>query len=134
MSSAIAMLANFGTQFWFWGGDRRDRREGGGNILAVVVSLLVLVLAPLAASLVQLAISRNREYLADAGAVELTRNPQGLISALRKISTAEPMSERNVSAESASLYISNPLKGEGMSNLFSTHPPMAKRIAALEKM
>jgi heat shock protein HtpX len=135
MSSAIAMLANIGTQFWYFGSSsRNDRREGGSNIIGVIVSLLVLVLAPLAASLVQLAIYRNREYLADAGAVELTRNPQGLISALRKISNSRPMSERNVSAESAALYISNPLKGEKMSALFSTHPPMEKRIAALEDM
>ena len=100
----------------------------------MIVSLLVLMLAPLAATLVQLAISRNREYLADAGAVELTRNPQGLINALTKISQSEPMSEANVSPESSALYIANPLKGDKMANLFATHPPMEKRIEALRNM
>lgn len=136
MTSAIAMLANFGSNFWWMAGSSRDddRREGGSNIIGMVMSILVLILAPLAATLVQLAISRNREYLADAGAVELTRNPEGLITALQKISSSEPMSEKNVSSESAALYISNPLKGDGISQLFSTHPPMEKRIAALRQL
>lgn len=82
MTSAIALLANLGTHFWYFGGNRSRDREGGGNAIGMIVSLLVLMLAPLAATLVQLAISRNREYLADAGAVELTRNPQGLILSL----------------------------------------------------
>ena len=136
MTSAIAMLANFGTHFWYFGGGNRDRdREGGNsNIIGMIVSVVVLLLAPLAATLVQLAISRNREYLADAGAVELTRNPQGLISALKKISQSEPMSSDNVSPESAALYIANPLKGDKVASLFATHPPMEERIAALEKL
>lgn len=134
MTSAIALLANLGTQFWYSGGNRSRDREGGGNAIGMIVSLLVLMLAPLAATLVQLAISRNREYLADAGAVELTRNPQGLINALTKISQSEPMSEANVSPESSALYIANPLKGDKMANLFATHPPMEKRIEALRNM
>ena len=136
MTSAIALLANLGTHFWYFGGGNRDRdREGGGsNIIGIVVSLLVLLLAPMAATLVQLAISRNREYLADAGAVELTRNPQGLINALTKISQSEPMSEQNVSPESAALYIANPLKGDKLAGLFATHPPMDKRIEALRNL
>ena len=134
MTSAIALLANLGTQFWYFGGNRSRDREGGGNAIGMIVSLLVLMLAPLAATLVQLAISRNREYLADAGAVELTRNPQGLINALTKISQSEPMSEANVSPESSALYIANPLKGDKMANLFATHPPMEKRIEALRNM
>lgn len=136
MTSAIALLANLGTHFWYFGGGNRDRdREGGGsNIIGIVVSLLVLLLAPMAATLVQLAISRNREYLADAGAVELTRNPQGLINALTKISQSEPMLEQNVSPESAALYIANPLKGDKLAGLFATHPPMDKRIEALRNL
>lgn len=134
MTSAIALLANLGTHFWYFGGNRSRDREGGGNAIGMIVSLLVLMLAPLAATLVQLAISRNREYLADAGAVELTRNPQGLINALTKISQSEPMSEANVSPESSALYIANPLKGDKMANLFATHPPMEKRIEALRNM
>ncbi|SCB93341.1 zinc metalloprotease HtpX [Weissella bombi] len=133
MTSAIAMLANFGTHFWYFGGNRRNN-DKEGNIIAMIASILVLVLAPIAATLVQLAISRNREFLADAGAVELTRNPQGLIQALNKISNSEPMSDENVSPESAALYISNPLQTKKLTNLFSTHPPMSERIAALEKM
>lgn len=134
MTSAIALLANLGRHFWYFGGNRSRDREGGGNAIGMIVSLLVLMLAPLAATLVQLAISRNREYLADAGAVELTRNPQGLINALTKISQSEPMSEANVSPESSALYIANPLKGDKMANLFATHPPMEKRIEALRNM
>lgn len=133
MTSAIAMLANFGTHFWYFGGNRRSN-DKEGNIVAMVASILVLFLAPIAAMMVQLAISRNREFLADAGAVELTRNPQGLIQALNKISNSEPMSDENVSPESAALYISNPLQTKKLTNLFSTHPPMTERIAALKKM
>lgn len=133
MTSAIAMLANFGTHFWYFGGNRRSN-DKEGNIVAMVASILVLVLAPVAATMVQLAISRNREFLADAGAVELTRNPQGLIQALNKISNSEPMSDENVSPESAALYISNPLQTKKLTNLFSTHPPMTERIAALKRM
>ncbi|MFL2019495.1 zinc metalloprotease HtpX [Weissella hellenica] len=133
MTSAIAMLANFGTHFWYFGGNRRSN-DKEGNIVAMVASILVLVLAPVAATMVQLAISRNREFLADAGAVELTRNPQGLIQALNKISNSEPMSDENVSPESTALYISNPLQTKKLTNLFSTHPPMTERIAALKRM
>ncbi|MGV3185064.1 zinc metalloprotease HtpX [Weissella paramesenteroides] len=134
LTSAIAMLANFGTHFWYFGGGNRNRDNKDGNIIAMIASILVLVLAPIAATLVQLAISRNREFLADAGAVELTRNPQGLINALNKISQSEPMSDKNVSPESAALYIANPLKEKKLTNLFATHPPMSERIAALQKM
>lgn len=134
LTSAIAMLANFGTHFWYFGGGNRNRDNKDGNIIAMIASILVLVLAPIAATLVQLAISRNREFLADAGAVELTRNPQGLINALNKISQSEPMSDENVSPESAALYIANPLKDKKLTNLFATHPPMSERIAALQKM
>ena len=135
LTSVIALLANFGTNFMFWGGGRRDDEDNNSNnILGIIVSLLVLILAPIMGTVVQLAISRNREYLADAGAVELTRNPQGLISALQKISQSEPMQEDNVAPSSAGLYISNPLSRDKMNNLFSTHPPMEQRIAALEKL
>ena len=100
----------------------------------MLLSLGVLVLSPIAATAVQLAISRNREYLADAGAVELTRNPQGLIGALQKMSNSAPMTKKNVSSQSVALYISNPLKSEAKFNLFATHPSMDKRIEALRKL
>ena len=80
----------------------------------------------------QMALSRNREYLADASAVELTRNPQGLINALRKISMSEPM--QNADPSSASMYIANPFKDGSWTHLFDTHPPIEKRIDRLEQM
>lgn len=135
LAAVISMLVNIGMHSFWWGGGRRNNdREGGGyiQIILMVLSLVVVVLAPTAASLAQMALSRNREYLADAGAVELTRNPRGLISALEKISNAEPMKEADPS--SAALYISNPIKKKSMANLFSTHPPMEERIKRLEQM
>ncbi|MDR3191175.1 MAG: zinc metalloprotease HtpX [Lactobacillaceae bacterium] len=136
LTSAIALIANIGTNAMWWGGgrSRNDRDGNGSNLIGIAISVVVMIAAPLLATIVQMAISRNREYLADAGAVELTRNPEGLINALEKISSSEPMSPGNVSAESAALYISNPLKSGGMNELFSTHPPMEKRIAALKAM
>ena len=89
-----------------------------------------MMFAPLVAAIIQMAISRNREYLADAGSVALTRNPQELIAALRKLDSAPPM--QDVDPSSAALYISNPL--EKKAHLFDTHPPIAERIARLEKM
>lgn len=135
LAAVISMLVNIGMHSFWWGGGRRNNdREGGGyiQIILMVLSLVVVVLAPIAASLAQMALSRNREYLADAGAVELTRNPRGLISALEKISNAEPMKEADPS--SAALYISKPIKKKSMANLFSTHPPMEERIKRLEQM
>ncbi|MDX5014616.1 M48 family metalloprotease, partial [Streptococcus suis] len=83
LASAVTLISSIGSRMLFYGGGRRrdDDREDGGNILVLIFSILSLILAPLAASLVQLAISRQREYLADASSVELTRNPQGMISA-----------------------------------------------------
>lgn len=133
LTAAIAMVANFATNFWVMSSRRDDNRET--NVVGIILSVLALVLAPIAATIVQLAISRNREYLADAGAVELTRNPQAMISALEKISQSEPMQPENVADSSAGLYIGDPLKeGSKMSSLFDTHPPMESRIAALRAM
>lgn len=135
LAAAITLLTNIGGNWWLWGsGDRRrnDDRNGSGGlqILLLVFSILMVVLAPLAAAAIQMAISRNREYLADAGSAELTRNPQGLISALRKLGNAQPM--KDVDSSSAALYISNPLKNK--ERLFDTHPPIEERIDRLEKM
>ncbi len=138
LSAAISLLVNFASHWFWWGGGRRrnnDKEEGNGyvQLIMMVVSILLLILGPLAATIAQMALSRNREYLADAGSVELTRNPQGLISALEKISDSKPMKEADPS--SAALYISDPFKKKrSMSHLFDTHPPMAERIARLEKM
>ena len=136
LTAAITMLTNLGSNWWFFAGvsgrdrDNRDNNSGGGQILIFVLSMAVMMFAPLVAAIIQMAISRNREYLADAGSVALTRNPQELIAALRKLDSAPPM--QDVDPSSAALYISNPL--EKKAHLFDTHPPIAERIARLEKM
>lgn len=132
--AVISMLVNIGFNSFWWGGGRRRDNEGGngGNVILLVLSVLMLVLGPIAASLAQMALSRNREFLADASGVELTRNPQGLISALEKISQSEPM--KAADASSSSLYISNPFKKGSLTHLFDTHPPTAERIARLQRM
>lgn len=135
LSSAIVFLANLGSHAMWWGPRRDDDdREGNGvlDLVMMVLSILAIVLGPLAASLAQMALSRNREYLVDASAVELTRNPQGLISALEKITNSEPMHEAD--ASSASLYIANPFKDRSWTHLFDTHPSTEKRIERLRKM
>ena len=111
---------------------RRDDDNNSGNAIFAIIGLIFLILSPLFATLLQLALSRNREYLADSSAIELTRNPQGLINALKKISSdPDPLEQANKSTEC--LYISNPLKKEGLTKkLFSTHPPIEDRIKALE--
>lgn len=138
LAAAITGMVNLAGNFFWWGGGSRRRSSDseGGNILQIVmliVSILLVVLGPIAATMAQMALSRNREYLADAGSVELTRNPQGLISALQKISTSEPMKEADPS--SAALYISDPMKKKkSLTHLFDTHPPMEERIERLGKM
>ncbi|WP_137597978.1 zinc metalloprotease HtpX [Paucilactobacillus kaifaensis] len=137
LSAVIAMLVNIGMHSFWWGGGRRrsNDSEGGGylQIILMIFSILIVILGPLAASIAQMALSRNREYLADAGSVELTRNPQGLITALQKISNAKPMKQADPS--SSALYISDPMKKKrSVTHLFDTHPPIEERIARLEKM
>lgn len=138
LASAITMLSSMAGRMMWWGGAGRrrsdDDRDGNGlEIIMLVVSLLAIVLAPLAATLVQLAISRQREFLADASSVELTRNPQGMINALRKLDNSKPMS-RPVDDASSALYINDPKKGGGFQKLFYTHPPISERIERLKHM
>jgi heat shock protein HtpX len=128
-AGAISMLANFGM---FFGG---SRREGEGPSFAT--TLLMIFVAPMAAGLLQMAISRSREYAADRGGAELCGHPMWLASALRKIENAArqiPNEQAQDNPASASLYIINPLSGGGMDNLFSTHPDTENRIAALEEL
>ena len=137
LASAITLLSSLaGRMMWFGDGRRssndRDNDSGLGIIL-LIVSLIAIVLAPLAATLVQLAISRQREFLADASSVELTRNPQGMINALLKLDRSEPM-EHHVDAASAALYISDPKKEGGLKKLFYTHPPISERVERLRHM
>ena len=136
LGAVISMLTQF-TPYLFRGSSRRRDDENGSDglqVIMLVFSLLAMILGPFVATLMQLALSRNREYLADATAVEFTRNPHGLISALRKISAGPAMEQ--ASRESATLYIANPFKkgDEERDSWFSTHPSTANRIKRLEKM
>ena len=137
LSAASTSLVNFAGNFWWFGGGRSsdDDDDSAIGIFAIIGSILLIILAPLAASIAQMALSRNREYLADAGAVELTRNPHGLISALQKLQNAQPM--KKVAPSSSSLYISDPelnRRHKRFAHLFDTHPPLDERIARLEEM
>jgi heat shock protein HtpX len=115
----------------------RDSNDSKGNGLFIILAIVSAILAPLIAELIKLAVSRRREYLADASGVLLTRNPDSLISALSKISGDKEALEV-ANRGTAHLYIVNPLKGEEakqwLAGMFNTHPPMAERIKALEEM
>jgi heat shock protein HtpX len=136
---SIALLSDFFLRFTFWGGGRRSRdREGGGGGLAIVfmvVALVLAILAPIAARFVQLAVSRQREYLADASAVQVTRNPVGLERALAKISSDREVLEV-ANRATQHLYFTNPIKKfeDRASGLFSTHPPIVERINRLREL
>ncbi|MCB4999258.1 zinc metalloprotease HtpX [Streptococcus mutans] len=138
LASAVTLISSIGGRMmWFGGGrSRRSNDNEGGSYLQIILlifSLLAIILAPLAASLVQLAISRQREYLADASSVELTRNPQGMIRALQKLEQSQPMAH-SVDNASAALYINDPKKKSSLKHLFYTHPPIADRIRRLEQV
>jgi heat shock protein HtpX len=136
---SVALLSDFFLRWtWFGGGGRRSRdRDGGGGLQAVmlVVAILLAILAPIAARLVQLAVSRQREYLADASSVELTRNPYGIERALAKISSDQEVLEV-ANRATQHLYFTNPIKKfeERSSNLFSTHPAIVDRINRLREL
>lgn len=128
----ISILANMFMRGAFLGGGRRSRDEGNANGIFMIIGIIFVILSPIVATLIQLAISRKREFLADASGALLTRYPDGLASALQKISDANiPM--KNPNTATAHLYISNPFGGAGkkVSSLFSTHPPVEERIKAL---
>ena len=138
LASAITLLSSMAGRMMWWGGASRSRRNsdrdsGGLEVILLVISLLAIVLAPLAATLVQLAISRQREFLADASSVELTRNPQGMINALLKLENSQPMTH-HVDDASSALYINNPQKPGFLKKLFYTHPPISERIERLKHM
>ena len=138
LASVITLLSSMAGRMMWWGGAgrgrRSDDRDGGGlEVIMLVVSLLAIVLAPLAATLVQLAISRQREFLADASSVELTRNPKGMINALLKLENSQPMTH-HVDDASSALYINDPQKPGFLKKLFYTHPPISERIERLKHM
>jgi len=139
---AAVLLAEFFMRMWWWGGfrGRRGDDSGGGPLTLVIfaVGFLLLILAPVFGQLIRLAVSRNREFLADAQGAMLTRYPPGLVSALRKLQSA-PTAMRSANNATAHLWLNQPSRFEGermgtMERLFSTHPPLEERIRRLEEM
>jgi heat shock protein HtpX len=126
--SMIANIAQWGMIFGGFGG-RRDEDRGGG-----IAAIAMIILAPIAALLIQMAISRSREYQADESGARLSGNPRGLANALRKLQLASQRVPMDASPATAHMFIVNPLRAGGIANLFSTHPPMEERIARLEAM
>jgi heat shock protein HtpX len=127
--AAVSIISDTVLRMMFWSGDD----DNGSNPIAIVVGVIALILAPLVATMIQLAVSRKREYLADATGALTTRYPEGLASALEKIrDNAKPMQKQSPST--AHLFFTNPLSGKSVNNLFSTHPPIEARIAALRGM
>jgi len=140
MVGIVALLGDFFLRMQWFGNGSRDKDSGNSGAIFLIIGFLFALLAPLVATLIKLAISRRREYMADAGAVSLTRQPSGLISALKKISgDTEALEAANKAT--AHMYIANPFQGKKdrravskMANLFNTHPPIEKRVQMLEKM
>jgi heat shock protein HtpX len=124
--SAIGMICDLALRMFLWGGRDSDNK----NPVLMIVGVVALILAPIIAFAVRMAVSRQREYLADATSVMTTRDPDGMISALEKLKTkAQPMQKQNTST--AHLWFANPLKKGWFSNMFSTHPPLDERIARI---
>jgi heat shock protein HtpX len=132
IAGAVMLLADMARWAMIFGGARSDDREGGNPL----VFLLVMIVAPIAAMLIQLAISRAREYEADATGARLAGSPDGLANALRKLEQASRMIPMEASPSTAHLFIVNPLRGIGgaLMSLFMTHPPIEERIRRLERM
>ena len=130
IAGAISLLASMAQWAMIFGGGRSDDDDGGG----IVGLIAMMIIAPIAAILIQMAISRSREYEADATGARLSGNPMWLASALRKLEAASKRIPMNASPATAHMFIVNPLRAGGMAKLFSTHPPMDDRVARLEKM
>ena len=131
----IALLSDWMLRSFAWGGGGRRGRDRGGGGIILIIAIALAILTPIIATLIQLAVSRQREYLADASGALLTRYPPGLASALRKIA-ADKEALEVANKATASLYFANPLKDapRAMDGLFDTHPPIAERIRRLEAM
>ena len=128
----IALLAEIAIRSLFFGGGRGGKRDNG-NAIILIIAIIFIILAPIFSRLTQLAISRRREYLADADGAYLTRNPEGLAAALEKIKNDFPDDPKG-SKTVASLYIANPFKRESRDSIWSTHPPIDERIKRLRSM
>ncbi len=132
LAGAITYIAHMAQWAMIFGGGRRDSdEEGAGGVLG---GLLMIVLAPLAATLIQLAVSRSREFQADASGARMAGQPWGLAKALEKLEMASKMAPMAATPATAHLFIVNPLSGSGFATLFSTHPPIAERVARLRAM
>ncbi|MFN8035942.1 MAG: M48 family metallopeptidase [Acidimicrobiia bacterium] len=138
---AIALLSDLGLRMMWWGGARDEEERDGGGIgtIVAVLALALLVLAPFVAQLMQFAVSRNREYLADSSGVQLTRYPPGLCGALEKLQ-ADQAVVRHATRATAQMWIESPLdraedaRGSKLNRMFDTHPPLEDRIKRLKEM
>jgi heat shock protein HtpX len=130
MAGAISMIANMAQWAMIFGGGRSDDDDRANPIAAIAM----MIVAPIAAMLIQMAISRSREFLADEGGAQMAGNPLSLANALRKLQTKAEQIPMNASPSTAHMFIVNPLSAGGFARLFSTHPPMEERIARLESM
>jgi heat shock protein HtpX len=131
LAGAIVMLANMAQWAAIFGGASRSDDEEGGGIFGLI---FMAILAPIAATIIQMAISRSREYLADAGGAKVSGKPYGLAGALEKLGRASQAIPMNANPSTAHMFIVNPLTGKSLINLFSTHPPIEERIARLRSM
>lgn len=131
LAGTIVMLAHMAQWAAIFGGASRDDEEGGGGIIGLI---LMAVLAPIAAAIIQMAISRSREYLADAGGAKISGKPYDLAGALEKLSLASRVIPMEANPSTAHMFIVNPLTRRSLMNLFSTHPPIEERIARLRSM
>jgi heat shock protein HtpX len=130
-AGAISMLANMAQWSIIFGGRGDEDDEGGGNMIS---SLIMIIVAPIAAMLIQMAISRSREYLADETGAKIAGNPLSLADALRKLQRGVEVRPMNANPATAHMFIVNPLSGGGVLSLFSTHPPIEKRVERLQAM
>ena len=131
LAGAIVMLAHMAQWAAMFGGGRDRDDEGGGGIVGLIA---MAILAPLAATIIQMAISRSREYLADAGGARISGKPYDLAGALEKLSRAAVAIPMDANPSTAHMFIVNPLSGRSLMNLFSTHPPVEERVARLRNM
>lgn len=131
LAGAISYLANMAQWALIFGGGRHDDEDRGGNLIG---SIVMIIVAPIAAMLIQMAISRSREYLADSSGAKITGQPTALASALSKLDEWNHRLPMEVNPAQAQMYIVNPLTGQSFASLFSTHPPIKERIARLQGM